>query len=166
MFSCRKCGEPKPETDFYKKKGVKRGHMAWCKPCWKAEVRRREDPEKARERSRLWREQYPERAKANVKAWMQAHPMKNAEYQQRRREREWAAFVERVDPRVVYERDGGNCGICGNGVSFIEMTIDHIIPFSRGGEHSYANVQVAHLSCNRKKGSSMPDSREIVPAGG
>lgn len=60
MFTCRSCGESKPVDDFYKKKHVKSGHMAWCKPCWKAEVSRRTDPEKAKERSRIWRQQNPE----------------------------------------------------------------------------------------------------------
>lgn len=30
--------------------------------------------------------------------------------------------------------------------------MDHIVPLSRGGEHSLDNVQCAHLSCNCRKG--------------
>jgi 5-methylcytosine-specific restriction endonuclease McrA len=30
--------------------------------------------------------------------------------------------------------------------------LDHVVPLSRGGEHSYANVQVAHPFCNLSKG--------------
>lgn len=33
-------------------------------------------------------------------------------------------------------------------------TIDHIIPLSKGGLHSWNNIQLAHLSCNSSKGAS------------
>jgi 5-methylcytosine-specific restriction endonuclease McrA len=33
--------------------------------------------------------------------------------------------------------------------------LDHVIPLSKGGEHSYDNVQVTHPSCNRKKGAKV-----------
>jgi 5-methylcytosine-specific restriction endonuclease McrA len=63
-------------------------------------------------------------------------------------------FVEAVDPRVVFERAKGVCGICGESV---EMTsrweVDHIVPISKGGSHCYANVQLAHRRCNRSKGA-------------
>lgn len=32
---------------------------------------------------------------------------------------------------------------------------DHIVPLAEGGEHSYANVQVAHVFCNRSKGGRL-----------
>ena len=62
------------------------------------------------------------------------------------------AKVERVDYDIIYLRDNGICGICENELLREDMTLDHIIPLSRGGEHSAINVQVAHLSCNRQKG--------------
>ena len=33
------------------------------------------------------------------------------------------------------------------------MTIDHIVPLSKGGRHEYANVQPAHSLCNHVKGN-------------
>lgn len=33
--------------------------------------------------------------------------------------------------------------------------VDHIIPLSKGGEHSYRNVQLAHAFCNQSKGSKV-----------
>ena len=70
-------------------------------------------------------------------------------------------FVESIDRIVVWERDNGLCGICGKWVTFESFTIDHIIPFSRGGLHCYNNVQIAHSKCNNRKGSRMP--WEIIP---
>lgn len=51
---------------------------------------------------------------------------------------------------AVYARDKGRCGICGITV-YGDFHIDHVIPLSKGGEHSYANVQVAHPKCNQEK---------------
>lgn len=67
-----------------------------------------------------------------------------------------ARFIEDVRPAVVYERCGGKCGICGSPVDRQSFEVDHIIPLSRGGEHSYANTQAAHRRCNRKKWALLP----------
>lgn len=65
-------------------------------------------------------------------------------------------FVEKVDKRVVWERDGGICQICLLPVSFEEMSPDHIIPISKGGLHATWNVQTTHRSCNyRRRARSM-----------
>ena len=62
-----------------------------------------------------------------------------------------ARVVERVDRLLVYARGGGLCGICGDAVSVTAFEVDHIVPLARGGEHSYANTQPAHPTCNRRK---------------
>jgi 5-methylcytosine-specific restriction endonuclease McrA len=67
---------------------------------------------------------------------------------QRRRALLRDAFVEDVDPAVLYERDCGKCGICGDPVSGQLMHVDHVVPLTRGGEHSYANTRPAHPVCN------------------
>jgi 5-methylcytosine-specific restriction endonuclease McrA len=67
--------------------------------------------------------------------------------------------VEHVDPLVVLARDGYACQICGiptprrlRGTTHPHAPeVDHIIPLSRGGAHSYANTQCACRSCNHKK---------------
>jgi 5-methylcytosine-specific restriction endonuclease McrA len=65
-----------------------------------------------------------------------------------------AAFVEGVDPGVVFDRDAGICGICHASVArSSDWHIDHIAPLARGGKHSYANVQLTHAKCNIAKGA-------------
>jgi 5-methylcytosine-specific restriction endonuclease McrA len=71
----------------------------------------------------------------------------------RRRARKLNAFVEDVDPTVLFERDEGLCGICGKPVDLTIAHVDHAIPLARGGEHSYANTQLAHPHCNLSKGA-------------
>lgn len=73
---------------------------------------------------------------------------------QTRRARLVKAFVEVVDPLVVFERDGGICGICRGSVEpESDWHVDHIVPLAKGGKHAYANVQLAHGRCNRSKGA-------------
>lgn len=77
-----------------------------------------------------------------------------------------ATFVERVERSVVWERDGGICGICGEAADAADWHMDHVKPLARGGEHSYANVQVSHPRCNRQKGSRSPDVSASAPRAG
>lgn len=72
-------------------------------------------------------------------------------WQSAREARKKAAFIEHVDPRIVFSRDQGICGICRIATDPLKYEVDHIIPLSRGGTHGYANVQLAHPLCNRKK---------------
>ncbi|WP_280361152.1 TerD family protein [Nocardia wallacei] len=50
----------------------------------------------------------------------------------------------------VWRRDGGRCGECG-ATHYLEF--DHVIPLSRGGATSAANLQILCRACNRTKGS-------------
>ncbi|MGQ4617381.1 TerD family protein [Nocardia sp. R7R-8] len=50
----------------------------------------------------------------------------------------------------VWLRDGGRCVECGDG-HYLEF--DHIIPLSRGGATSAANLQILCRACNRAKGA-------------
>jgi hypothetical protein len=65
---------------------------------------------------------------------------------------------ERIDPLIVYERDGWRCGICGELVDKkltypdrASATLDHVLPLAKGGTHTYDNVQIAHAQCNSIK---------------
>ena len=75
-------------------------------------------------------------------------------------------YVEDVDRRELYEtyvdEEGRNiCAICEEPLKFREMTIDHIVPLFRGGEHSYANTQPAHGLCNHIKDSMRMEDVDV-----
>ena len=52
---------------------------------------------------------------------------------------------------AVVARDGYICGICGLDIESGRLSIDHILPITRGGDDSIDNLQPAHLSCNSRK---------------
>ncbi|NIR52078.1 HNH endonuclease, partial [candidate division KSB1 bacterium] len=51
----------------------------------------------------------------------------------------------------ILRRDDFTCQYCGNQEN--PLTVDHIIPKSRGGKTTWTNVVVACKPCNMKKGS-------------
>ena len=56
--------------------------------------------------------------------------------------------------RNILHRDNYTCQYCGD--KRHDLTIDHIIPRSRGGLDSWDNVAAACLRCNVKKGDRTP----------
>jgi len=54
--------------------------------------------------------------------------------------------------RAVFARDGGRCAYCGATAA----SIDHVVPRSRGGRHSWDNVVAACHRCNRIKADRTP----------
>lgn len=84
---------------------------------------------------------------------------RQAQYTHARRMQKQAT-AERFLPGEVFERDGWVCGICAEPVDptvaypgRLSASLDHIVPLSKGGSHTRANAQCAHLGCNSKKGN-------------
>jgi 5-methylcytosine-specific restriction endonuclease McrA len=72
-------------------------------------------------------------------------------------ERHWK--VPAVSRRELLRRDHSTCQYCG---SSKHLTIDHILPRSRGGSHTWDNVVIACESCNGSKGSRTPAEAGLV----
>ncbi|MEM8778494.1 MAG: HNH endonuclease [Cyanobacteria bacterium P01_G01_bin.49] len=63
--------------------------------------------------------------------------------------------VPPVSRQEVLRRDKHQCQYCG---SRRNLTLDHVIPRSKGGKHSWDNVVTACASCNGRKGDLTPQS--------
>ncbi len=86
--------------------------------------------------------------------------------------RKRAATVESVSPTRVFERDGWRCHLCG-GKTLKDRRgtyhpkapeLDHIVPLSRGGAHSYANTACAHRKCNAAKSDTIMGQPSLLAA--
>lgn len=159
-ITCLQCGEPKEvrksNTKFCSNKCATRfrrtNHDGSCSElechrtaearglcivCWRRWAR-----STGREKQATW----DERRKANY---------------QRRRALKMDLPADNIRPLDVYERDGWVCGLCAlpvdQGAAWpapLSPSLDHILPLSKGGHHVLSNVQLAHLSCNVRKGAN------------
>ena len=59
----------------------------------------------------------------------------------------------------ILRRDGHRCQYCGRGD--VPLTLDHVIPRSRGGEETWENLVAACVKCNNKKSDKMADEIDM-----
>lgn len=112
--------------------------------------------EKRKREASAWYHANAERAGENRKVYVAANREKARIWGRKAANKRWAIkkdlFVEDVDPRIVFQRDKGMCGICRKSVDVnSNWELDHIVPLSKRGPHSYANIQLSHRRCNRSK---------------
>lgn len=86
----------------------------------------------------------------------------------RHRARKVGAAIEQFTNDEIYERDGWRCGLCGKLIHKakpfphpMSRSIDHVVPLSKGGDHSRANVQAAHYGCNSRKNNGVLDPQQL-----
>lgn len=113
-----------------------------------------------RNRAKKWYDEHKERGRDNARNWRVRNPDKANAISAKKRALKRRDDAELILPSAVFERDGWLCGICRCKVNStlrypnpLSASVDHIMPLSRGGEHSYRNVQCSHLVCNLRKQS-------------
>jgi 5-methylcytosine-specific restriction endonuclease McrA len=107
---------------------------------------------------RAYHASHRERAKEYQKGYREANRkelnVRALDSVARRRARLKGVHVERVSRLAVFERDEWLCWLCEEAVDPAALggrrpSLDHVVPLYQGGEHSMANVKLAHLSCNQ-----------------
>jgi len=58
--------------------------------------------------------------------------------------------------RNIFARDGYRCQYCGRRRQVSELSLDHVVPRSRGGNATWANIVCCCTDCNLKKGGRTP----------
>ncbi len=66
----------------------------------------------------------------------------------------------KITRRAVFARDNWTCQYCG---SRGQLTVDHVIPRSKGGDSSWDNIVASCAPCNRRKGDAMPTQAGMIP---
>ncbi len=172
--TCSVCGEEKPLSEFYPRGNG--GFYARCKACERKaqDEARFADPEKRKEQkresylrnlehvrtyNRKYYEEHSDEIAKRVKDWRTENPDRHREThaltEQRRRSRkkgtqstltktEWNAVKA-----FFSDEEGCFCAYCG--VHTSALTQDHVIPLSKGGDHSAHNIVPACRTCNTRK---------------
>jgi 5-methylcytosine-specific restriction endonuclease McrA len=65
--------------------------------------------------------------------------------------------LQLVTRKNLYARDGNTCMYCGEKFHGADLTLDHIIPKSRGGDGSWHNLVCACKKCNHRKADRTPE---------
>lgn len=66
----------------------------------------------------------------------------------------------RLTRRAVFARDEWACQYCGVGS---DLTVDHVIPRSKGGSSEWENVVACCAACNRRKADRLPHQARMFP---
>jgi hypothetical protein len=124
---------------------------------WRLEQHRQwraSNPEKSRELTRRWNHLHPDKRREVERRYRTNHPDKMRDKARLRYARKLGAITELVIRAQVYQRDNGRCHICGKKVNSQKWHLDHLVPLSLGGEHSYRNVAVACPGCNLRRSNT------------
>lgn len=82
---------------------------------------------------------------------------------------DWELHYQRINRDKVLKRDGMRCQICGIKIKKTrtfkdwQASVDHIVPLSMGGDHSYANVQACCMKCNSEKSDTAFGQLRLMP---
>jgi len=103
------------------------------------------------------RETHREERRLYQRAYHKAHPeVVHASYQRRRAQQSQAGknTLTSTQWRSIKEHYRYTCVYCGRRMK--RLTMDHILPLSKGGEHTFTNIVPACKACNRKKYTGPP----------
>ena len=65
----------------------------------------------------------------------------------------------KISRRALFARDGWRCVYCGD--SGGRLTLDHVVPRSRGGDSVWENVVTSCAPCNQRKGDRLPEESSM-----
>jgi 5-methylcytosine-specific restriction endonuclease McrA len=71
------------------------------------------------------------------------------------------AHRRKITRRAVFARDRWTCQYCGT--ERRSLTVDHVVPRSKGGVSSWDNIVTCCAPCNRRKGDRLPRQVNMTP---
>lgn len=169
MKSCKDCKLDKPISEYSVSKTTKDKINIICKSCavarstkWRAANKERANEryrkhyaenserykEKGRIRNRAWYLSHQEEQKQRSKEYRIAHPEVKRVSENKRRTAKAGGGTFFILPKEITKLLSSNCSYCGTAEN---VTLDHIVPISRGGKHSIGNLQSLCGSCNSSK---------------
>jgi 5-methylcytosine-specific restriction endonuclease McrA len=105
---------------------------------------------------KVWFLENSERARENMRKWGQENRDRvNLLSRLKKQRRRASGILTAADWQLVLETYGSACLACGKP----EVTIDHVLPVSKGGANTIDNVQPLCRWCNTSKGTKTIDYR-------
>jgi len=116
---------------------------------------RKENSERAKATDGKWAKENPEKATAGHAKWNKVNPEKKAVKRNKRRAAKYgntpiSEMLTSTEWLAILAEAGGHCAYCDKEA---KLTLDHVIPLSKGGKHSKDNVVPACEHCNKSKGN-------------
>lgn len=136
--ACRNCGEAIGEDR-------RRDAITCSRGCIEAWRSRNVDRSAYLELSR-------DRRREAARAWRLANPARARALVHRRRSRLKGGAISDRDWEALVRRHDGRCAYCGERG---QMTMDHVVPVSRGGSNYIGNILPACKPCNSSKGARL-----------
>ena len=125
---CVGCKNTKATTEFYASSATEDGFNRYCIQCCKVN-RSLEGVRKRDKKSKI-------------------------SFRQRHRATQLGVECDHsITLALVFKERMGVCAICKDWVQPKHASIDHTHPLSKGGTHTWDNVQLVHLICNLRKGA-------------
>jgi 5-methylcytosine-specific restriction endonuclease McrA len=167
--TCKVCGVAKSIEEFPLDKRASLGRKGTCKPCWskQASAWYAANQERQLARHQVRREANRDRIRRqDNERYLRDKPKRlalvvDAGNRRRATLRHGGPWDRGITCRALRERDGDLCCYCGitmtfepaTGHVFIpgKATIEHVLPISAGGTHTWENVALACWHCNVKK---------------
>jgi 5-methylcytosine-specific restriction endonuclease McrA len=120
-------------------------YAVYCK-TWREKHpdRAAQDTQNSAERMRKLRERDPDKARLYQRKWFHDHP----DHDRRARVLNAQGSFTSEEWTALCESYGNRCAACGKSV---KLTVDHIVPLSRGGTNYIENIQPLCKSCNSRK---------------
>ena len=75
--------------------------------------------------------------------------------------RPYLSLTVRLSRQNIFLRDEHTCQYCYKKFSDKKLTIDHVVPLSKGGKHEWTNVVTACSVCNNRKGDKSPEKANL-----
>ena len=147
---CSSCAEVKHIDGFRRSSATKDGLQNYCRSCHnEANARWRERNREKHLRSlRSWHENNRDHSREMNRVWQRNNRQRKRVIDQKRRASTAANGKFIITPREVKRLYSQPCSACGSNEN---ITLDHIVPLSRGGRHSVGNLQPLCKSCNSSK---------------
>ncbi len=67
----------------------------------------------------------------------------------------------RFNRKNLFARDGYQCQYCGKTLPPSQLSMDHVVPRSRGGKTSWDNIVCSCVNCNTRKGGRTPSEARM-----